>query len=123
MTGPTTCPICVEMVQYTPRRDGMTLQISATDPAHPLSALIGQSRQIQTTQRAIAGDEQAALADVTWSDDSVEAAAIAYWAAFGISVSIVSNYLPGDEPKEAPADVPADAPVPQDSPAAQEPPL
>jgi hypothetical protein len=117
MTPP--CPICVEMVQYTPRRDGMVLQISATDPAHPLSPLIGQSRQIQTTQRAIAGDEQAALADVTWSDDSVEAATVAYWAAFGISVSIVPNYLPGDASKEAPADVPA----PQDSPAAQEPPL
>jgi hypothetical protein len=108
MTQPTPCPIVIEMVQYTPRRDGMTLQVSATDPAHPLSALIGQSRQIQTTQRAIAGDEQATLADVTWSDDSVEAAAVAYWAAFGIAVSIVPNYLPGD----APANVVAQEPPP-----------
>jgi hypothetical protein len=112
---PTPCPIVIEMVQYTPRRDGMTLQISATDPTHPLSALIGQSRQIQTRQRAVANDN-GALASITWSDDDVDAAAVAYWAAFGISVSIVPNYLPGDVPQEAPADTPD----PQDSPAAQE---
>jgi hypothetical protein len=94
-------PLCIEMVQYTPRRDGMTLQVSATDPAHPLSALIGHSRQIQTGQRAVAGDDQATLADVSWSDDNVEATAIAYFAALGISVSIVANYLPGDAPKES----------------------
>jgi hypothetical protein len=111
MTQPTPCPIVIEMVQYTPRRDGMTLQISATDPAHSLSALIGQSRQIQTRQRAVANDN-GALASITWSDDDVDAAAVAYWAAFGIAVSIAPNYLPGDVP-------PAPEDPPQDSPAAQ----
>jgi hypothetical protein len=99
MTAPTPCPISIEMVQYTPRRDGMTLQVSATDPAHPLSALIGQSRQIQTGQRAIAGDDaQTSLATLTWSDDDVDAAAIDYFASLGISVTIAPNYLPGDAP-------------------------
>jgi hypothetical protein len=113
MTQPTPCPIVIEMVQYTPRRDGMTLQISATDPAHPLSALIGQSRQIQTTQRAIAGDEQGRSRTSRGAMTDVEAAAVAYWAAFGIAVSIAPNYLPGDVP-------PAPEDPPQDSPAAQE---
>jgi hypothetical protein len=106
------CPIVIEMVQYTPRRDGMTVQVSASDPTHPLSALIGQSRQIQTRQRAVAGDDQAALADVSWTDDNVEATTVAYWAALGVDVTIAPNYLPGDAPK---ADAPVDTPPNQDA--------
>jgi hypothetical protein len=102
------CPICLEMVQYTPRRDGMVLQVSATDPTHPLSALIGQSRQIQTRQRAVAGDDQVTLASVTWTDDNIDAAAVGYFAALGIDVTITPNYLAGDAPQEGPVDQPVD---------------
>jgi hypothetical protein len=106
------CPICLEMVQYTPRRDGMVLQVSATDPTHPLSALIGQSRQIQTGQRAIAGDDaKTSLATLTWSDDDIDAAAVAYFAALGIDVTITPNYLSGDAPQDVPVDQPIDQPV------------
>jgi hypothetical protein len=112
MTPLTPCPVAIEMVQYTPRRDGMTLQVSACDPSHPLSPLIGQSRQIQTRQRAVAGDTQASLASLTWSDDDVDEAAVDYFAALGLSVTIAPNYLPGDVP-------PAPEDPPQDSPAAQ----
>lgn len=92
------CPVVIEMVQYTPRRDGMTLQVSASDATHPLAALIGQSRQIQTRQRAVAGDDAASLGAVTWNDDNVDAAAVEYFAALGLSVTIAANYLPGDAP-------------------------
>lgn len=88
------------MVQYTPRRDGMTLQVSAADPSHPLAALIGQSRQIQTRQRAVVGDDDASLGALTWGDDDVDTAAVDYFAALGIAVAIAPNYLPGDAPPD-----------------------
>jgi hypothetical protein len=116
------CPICLEMVQYTPRRDGMTLQISAIDPTHPLSPLIGQSRQIQTRQRTIAGDDQATLASVSWSDDDVDAAAVDYFAALGIAVTVTPNYLPGDAPQDVPMDAPPAEEPTKDPLVAQEPP-
>lgn len=98
MTTPTPLPIVIEMVQYTPRRDGMTLQVSAADPSHPLAALVGQSRQIQTRQRAVAGDDAASLGAVTWNDDNIDTVAVEYFAALGLSVTIAANYLPGDAP-------------------------
>jgi hypothetical protein len=44
------------MVQYTPRRDGMVLQISATDPTHPLSALIGLGISVTIAPNYLPGD-------------------------------------------------------------------
>jgi hypothetical protein len=101
MTQPTPCPIVIEMVQYTPRRDGMTLQVSAADPLHPRSAVIGHSRQIQTRQRAVVGDDTASLGALTWSDEQVDAAAVAYCLEMlGVDVTIVLNYLPGEAPQD-----------------------
>ena len=61
---------------------------------HPEAALIGSSRLIQTRQRLVANADS--LAALTWSDDEVDAAAVAYFAALGLSVTIAPNYLPGD---------------------------
>jgi len=103
MTDLAPLPVCIELVQYTPRRDGMVLQVSAADPTHPQSPLIGTSRLIQTTQRAVAGTADATLADVDWGDDDNDAFVISYFATMGLTVTVVPNYLPGDAPAEAPA--------------------
>jgi hypothetical protein len=84
--------VVIHFTQYTEGLDPMIIQFSAKDPTHPL---IGAARQIQTTQRAVAGvGDEVALADVVWTDSHCRDMLAATCAEWGLPVNVVQNVQP-----------------------------